>query len=57
MSQKLTAVQVHSCVKQYPVDNNHYKIETTCMILGMQIMILNEQKFKKPLYVEQGNKI
>lgn len=48
MSQKLTAVQVHSCVKQYPVDNNHYKIETTCMILGMQIMILNVQNLKNP---------
>ena len=39
------------------IDNNHYKTETTCMILVMQIMILNVQNLQKPLYVEKGNKI
>lgn len=30
------------------IDNNHYKTETTCMILVMQIMILNVQNLKNP---------
>ena len=30
------------------IDNNHYKRETTCMILVIQIMILNVQNSKNP---------
>ena len=30
------------------IDNHHYKTETSCMILVMQIMILNVQNLKNP---------
>ena len=44
LAQTQYVAEAYGCLSSFlckTMDNNHYKIETTCMILGMQIMILN----------------
>lgn len=50
LAQTQYVAEAYGCLSSFlcKTMDNHYKIETTCMILGMQIMILNVQNLKKP---------
>ena len=48
LAQTQYVAEAYGCLSSFLCKTIDYKIETTCMILGMQIMILNVQNLKNP---------